>query len=459
MFIKSKVLASLLILSFFIFPLTVLAEEVNFNPHYIISNQEMRDSACMDYSQIESFLIRKGNLNQRALIDKDGIVKPATEIIYWAARNYQISPKVLLVTLQKEQSLIEDENPTSDQLDWAMGYAVCDDCSKSDPMIQKFKGFGKQVDSAAKRFNDYFQNPNQFNFKAGETYNIDGQSVTINNQATANLYIYTPHIHGNQNFRKIWDRWFKRTYPDGSLVKAVGAEGEKEIIYVIERGLKREIASMSILLSRYDADRIIEVNASDLDQYPDGIPIRLANYSLLSSPKGTVYLLVDDTLRGFASAEVFKTMGYNFEEVEEVSFEDLAVYQEGLPLTIKSIYPIGALLQDKTTGGVYYVEEGMKHPIWSKEIMDINYPHRKITPVSPEELDQYTTAEPAMFRDGELVMSPSSSTVYVISNGQKLPIADEATFNGLGYKWHNIIVTTDQALALHQTGEELKWLE
>lgn len=451
-----KIIGVFLLLSFLVLPCSVLAQiESSFNPNFILSDYEMRDHKAMSYDEIERFLDRKGNLNERALIDKNGIVQYATEIIYRASLDYLINPKVLLVTLQKEQSLVEDDTPTADQLDWAMGYAVCDDCSKDDPGIQKFKGFGKQIDRSAARLDYYFNNPTEFNFQAGKTCQIDGQIVIPGSQATANLYNYTPHLHGNENFKKIWDRWFSRLYPDGSLMQAVGSA--KNDIYLIQDGLKRKFGQMSALLSRYDIGKVIQVNASDLDQYPDGKPIKFPNYSLLSSPKGTVYLLVDDTLRGFTSAEVFRKMGYNWDEVEKVSLEDLVNYQEGDPITKNSVYPEGVLLQDKATGGVYYVKDGKKQPIWSVELMTTNFPGRKIVPVKAEELNNYLTIEPVVFKDGELVKSPAEPTVYVIANREKRPIIDEATFLGLGYKWTNIITASDKALSLHPLGEALKW--
>ncbi len=453
-----KKLVIFLFFCLLVVPLSALAQESmetesKFNPNFIISDYEMRDYKAMSYDEIKNFLERKGKLNRQTLVDKNGIVQYAAEIIYRAAQDYQINPKVLLVTLQKEQSLIEEDSPTDDRLDWAMGYAVCDDCSKDDPGIQKFKGFGKQVDRAAWRLNYYFANPDEFYFEVGQTFNIDGVQVTPANQATVNLYNYTPHIHGNENFWKIWNRWFLRTYPDGSLLQAAGS---KEI-WLIQDGLKRKFEQMSALLSRYDINKILQVNQIDLDQFEEGKPIKFTNYSLLKSPKGTVYLLVDDTLRGFTSAKVFKTMGYQWDEVEDASQEDLANYTEGKPITMESVYPEGALLQDKKTGGVYYVEEGVKKPIWSVELMKANFSSRKITPVSPEELEKYTTGEPVIFKDGELVKSPSEPTVYVISNGLKRPINDEATFLGLGYKWENIITTSEKALSLHTTGEPLIW--
>ena len=76
---------------------------------------------------------------------------------------------------------------------------------------------------------------------------------------------------------------------------------------------------------------------------------------------------------------------------------------------------------------------------------------------SIEELELYKKGEPVKFRDGEIIATkdPESlnRSVYVISNSQKRPIANREAFTALGYKWKNIIWTTDKVLDLHETGE------
>ena len=123
----------------------------NFNPNYILSDFELHDSFSMDLNQIQHFLGR-GFLADYVTEDWQGNTKYASDIIWRAAQNHKINPKFLLVLLQKEQSLVEDDAPNDRQLDWATGYAVCDDCSKDDPAIQRWKGFGKQINSAALQF-------------------------------------------------------------------------------------------------------------------------------------------------------------------------------------------------------------------------------------------------------------------------------------------------------------------
>jgi len=422
-----------------------------FNPNYIISDEELTDYNSMSLAQIQKFLEdKKSPLAWYATIDVDGLGRTASEIIWRVAQEYKINPKVLLVTLQKEQSLITDPTPEQKQLDWATGYGVCDSCSLSDPSIQKYKGFANQVDCTAGWKRWYLDNATLLSWvkKPGQTYLIDTYQITPANYATAGFYTYTPHYHGNYNFWKIWQDWFGKLFPDGTVLKEKDGPG----IWLIQRGMKRQFLTYSAFVSRYSPEKLIDVSKSELENYETGVPIKFPEYSLLRSPGGTVYLIVGDTRRGFASSEVFKTIGINPEEIIDVSWDEINSYTENDPITMQSVYPLGALLQDKTSGGVYFVENGVKRPIWAKQFLTLYFQNKKITAVSPDELKKYPTGEPVKFRDGELVLGESSPTVYFISNGERRPIPTEDVFNNLGFKWENIIKTTDKILSLHPIG-------
>ncbi len=177
----------------------------------IISDFQMFDYNSMNVSQIQSFLQSKNSyLATYISPDYQGVMKTSAEIIYDAAQRYQVNPKYILVTLQKEQGLIQMQSPTQKRLDWAAGYAVCDSCSMDDPKIQKYKGFGKQMDNTAGAMRFYSDKNSIYDFikRAGKTYTIDGETVVFETQATANLYTYTPHFHGNYTFWLIWQRYF-----------------------------------------------------------------------------------------------------------------------------------------------------------------------------------------------------------------------------------------------------------
>ena len=145
-------------------------------------------------------------------------------------------------------------------------------------------------------------------------------------------------------------------FPNGTLVQIRGEAG----VWLIQNGVKRPFHTKGALTSRFDFNKIVKVNKSDLDNYTKGSPIKFPQYSLIRSPRGTIYLLVDDVRRGITSGEVFKKIGYNPEEIINASWADVNAYAEGKPITEESSYPTGALLQDKETGGVYWVEDETK---------------------------------------------------------------------------------------------------
>jgi len=446
------------VLSFIVcllFTTKVSLAENNFNPNYIISDSEILDYTAMSLEEIKEFLRdRGGYLANYSCPDPDGKIMTAAEIIYDRAATNLVNPKFLLVLLQKEQSLIEDTSPKQSQLNWATGYG----CPDGGGCNSRWQGFWKQVNSASLQFRDYIDNPHLYTFKAGQTYTFTNPYsttatgttiVTPYNKATAALYNYTPHVYnGNFNFYNIWQRYFTREYYDGALLQAEGEAG----VWLIQNGKKRPFLTKAALTSRFDPNKVIIVNKSDLDKYPTGAAIKFQNYSLIRSPRGTVFLLVDDKRHGFASPEAFRKIGYNPEEIMDAGWEDINAYVEGKPLTATSTYPAGALLQDKKTGGIYWVYEGTKAPIWDATFLKTKFKGKKIIPVTETELADYETISPVLFGDGELVKSTNSPAVYLIADGQKRPFASGKVFEDLGYKWSNIITISPKVLYFYPEG-------
>ena len=439
---------------FFVFLFSPTANAQEFEPNYIISDADMLDYRSMEMFDIIQFIKSKGGtLGAKKFEDIDGKTKSAAALIYNNSRLYKINPKVLLVTLQKEQSLVDNPSPMQKNYDWATGWAVCDGCSLSDPKVLKYKGFAKQIDGTAGGYDWYMDqfssNKNTWLIWPNKTTTVDGIAVTPANSATAALYNYTPHIHGNENFHTLWNKWFSLEYPDGSLLHA---DGETDV-WVIQNGTRRTFKSLAVLQSRYDYVNMITVSKNDIDKYPEGPEIKFANYSLLRAPSGAIYLLVDDEKRHITSMDVFRTLGFNLEEVVEASFADLADYNDGKLISMESAYPTGALIQNNQTGGVYWVKDGVKQAIIDKTIMKINYSNFQIFSVAPDELQKYSNELPVRIKDGTLIKSNESSAVYVISDGTRRPIVSPETFSGMGYSWDNIKTVPQKVVDLHPLGE------
>lgn len=440
-----------------------------FNPNHIISDAEILDYDSMSLADIKAFMNAKGGYIAKNYFQNpnNGKMMTGSEIIYEIATTNKINPKFLIVLLQKEQSLIDEKTPKQSQLDWATGYG-CPDGGGCD---SRWKGLYKQINSASLQFLYYMDgcqekesltyNPylNKCSYKPGETYIFKNPYSTLNqettvvkpaNKATCGLYIYTPHVYnGNYNFYKLWQKYFTYTYPNGSLLQAEGEPG----VWLIHNGQKRPFTSKGALTSRFDQNKIITVKKSDLDKYATGAPIKFPQYSLIRSPRGTIFLLVDDKRRGFTSGEAFRKIGFNPEEILDASWDDINAYEEGIPITATSSYPTGALLQDRVSGGVYWVTEGTKAPLWDAVLLKTKYKWKSITQEDPEKLSSYKTVEPAIFGDGELIKSSVSPAVYVIDNGKKRPILSGKVFEELGYKWTNIIPVPKKIADLYEEGE------
>jgi len=157
----------------------------------------------------------------------------AAQIIYAVSQACGVNPQVLLVLLQKEQSLVTDEWPFSIQYRSATGYG----CPDTAPCDAQYYGFFNQIYRAAWQYKVYRGNPNNYNYRAGRnnyiqynpTASCGGQNVFIDNQATAGLYIYTPYVpnqkaldnlygtgdscsaYGNRNFWRMFTEWFGST--------------------------------------------------------------------------------------------------------------------------------------------------------------------------------------------------------------------------------------------------------
>ncbi len=189
-----------------------------FNASYIVSDGFMSASGTMSEAQIEQFLQQQESYLASYYVpthskigpndNVDSYSWPASHVIWQVANWYGINPEVILATLQKEQSLVSDPNPPQWALDWAMGYGCPDSTG-----CASYPGFATQVDMGTWNlwFNMYYANRHDSRvapYLTGKTVNIDGTAVYLGNGATAALYRYTPHFHGNQNFYSICVRWF-----------------------------------------------------------------------------------------------------------------------------------------------------------------------------------------------------------------------------------------------------------
>ncbi|MBI5222274.1 MAG: D-alanyl-D-alanine carboxypeptidase, partial [Candidatus Magasanikbacteria bacterium] len=327
------------------------------------------------------------------------------------------------------------------------------DCSLDDPAIQKYKGFGIQVDSAAGIIRWYYDNTSleQWIKRPDQLYIVDGKTIKPANYATAFLYTYTPHLQGNENFWKLWQQWFGQVWPDGSLVKSA----DDPTVYFIDKGKKRKIASMSALVSRFNLKLLMTVPENELKNYESGPPIDLPNYSILKQANN-YYLLDYDTLRPFASAELVKKIGYNPDEIIDIAEDDVKNYGLGSIIGTEALDITGHLARVKETKELLYLKDNTVYPFADEQIAKTNFPDLREEKISLASLQTYAQGNPVKFKDGALIGIKTTGGVYVIENGKKRHIASETVFTRLGYNWDNVIWVSELTAFLHEDGPSLE---
>ncbi|MFA5050514.1 MAG: hypothetical protein WC499_00140 [Patescibacteria group bacterium] len=447
--IKKIAVLSILVLTSFNWPLICRAE-VFFNPNSIISDHDLTDYQSMTLEEIQKFLENAGGtLDTYQCTDIDGRKKLASEIIYRAAQEYKVNPQIIITVLQKEQTLVSQPPKKSSQYDWATGFG-CYDYRKP---VQRFSGFATQVDRAAWRLRYFLEHPWEFFYRAGQTYKISRQKVSPQNSATAALYNYTPYVTGNKLFWSIWQKWFvKKTeskFADGTLLKAKGDNG----VWLIQNNQRRPFYSKTVFLLNHSFKNVREVSIEELKSFEIGEPMTFPNYSLVEASSGEIFMLIDGAKRSI-SEKIFKAIGFNPEEIIKVETNDLTTYKYGAP--IRTPYPSGALLQDKASKSVYYVEEDIKYPIVDQSILDVNFPYFHIVKAESKYLSEFKNGEPVKFRDGTLVKTTNEPNVYLITQGQRMPIPSEEIFDALGYQWSAILIIPETVLFMYPLGEPLK---
>jgi len=179
-------------------------------------------------------------------------------------------------------------------------------------------------------------------------------------------------------------------YPDGSLLRAKG--GEK--VYLIENNKKRWITTAEVFSSRYNWSDIQDVFSGDLDDIETGKNInKLGDGSLVKGTSEKVYLIEDGKKKWIVDAFTFNHRKYQWENIYQISDEDLNNYPEGENILDTSPYPDGTLVRGSCYK-VYLIENGQKKWISSEEVFNARgYKWDKVIVVSNDDLENYPEGE------------------------------------------------------------------
>lgn len=349
-----------------------------FNPGNIMSDYVMSNYNSMSEAEIQGFLFSKNSCDDTrtwrtgnnvgyfsesdprswhvigghyvCMAEESFNGESAAHIIWQAAQDYHINPQVLIVLLEKEQSLITDTYPNSIQYRKATGYG-CPDTAACD---SQYFGFKNQVRWAASHFHRVLTGEKRSTkYHIGESYvqyspTCAGTTINIQNLATVALYIYTPYqpnaaalagggdgcsAYGNRNFYSYFTEWFGSTQTTISINSTHLPDGE--YMFKTTAGLslgfeQSDNRAQALLLNTDESSnqqkfRLIRENNYyriqhigsgrylDLDGASafNGSKVQLWDYGNTCAQRWTIEILSDQTYRIRSACSLSKSLDVN----------------------------------------------------------------------------------------------------------------------------------------------------
>lgn len=292
----------------------------------------------------------------------------AASIIAIVAKACGISPKVILVTLQKEQGLVASTGPTKWGYDHAMGWG----CPDTAACETTYNGLFNQVYKGSWQFKQYRYNYLNFNFRKGMTAKIQyspssgcgSKSVTIDNWATAALYIYTPYTpnkaalanypgtascgaYGNRNFWAYYNSWFGSSVVGGYIIRKSGTS--TDYLVVDDTRWKMGASNTALLAAYAPYGPRGAVSSSYLASFSDAGTLG----RIIENPSGYNFLVDGGKRYKVGTCDVVTDYGFGCATVPEFSWDQIGL----LPAQSATLSPYIRL---SGTSLSYVLQDGVK---------------------------------------------------------------------------------------------------
>lgn len=230
--------------------------------------------------------------------------KSAAQLIYDEATAIGLNPQVILVTLQKEQSLVTDTWPYPSQYRSAMGYGCPESRTDCD---SQFYGFYNQVHlgarllraGIARNCGDTQTLPGWIiagKWGVGNSPLVDSKTTFLSTCTTGSLYNYTPHrpdsaytlnestyYYGNYNFINYFTSWFGSTWSNKLVRGSVSPN-----VYLLSQSRKYFIGSGDVLDAFRNLAPVKIVDQGFLDTITAGNNL---SHFVVSPTTGAVFLV------------------------------------------------------------------------------------------------------------------------------------------------------------------------
>lgn len=426
------------------------ADLSQFRPGNIISDAVFFNSATMSEAQIQSFLESKVSscrsgytclkdyyVQTRAIAAdamcgaySGGGTERASRVIYKVARACGINPQVLLVMLQKEQGLVTSTAPSA----WAYQAAMGQGCPDTAACDSRYYGLFNQVYGGAWQMKRYANPPGTSKFftwyAPGKTWNIlyhpnsacGRGAIYVENQATANLYYYTPYqpnaaalaagysigdgcsSYGNRNFFNYFTDWFGSTQTVAPIV-SVGYD-----IYIVSGGNRYHITAADWPVYKATFGAPVAVNADYISSFQDQGD---ASRFVRNRSNGTVSYLDSSATHRFPSCTLVSAWGGSCSSLTQLAAEEFDLARAGGEMT-----RLARLSGDDRT---FYIDGSTLAPVLDQGTAKIlNGGSTPFVGLMPKSVADSYTIGALRFAPGQFITLAGSTEVYLPTTDGRL---------------------------------------
>lgn len=376
------------------------ADASRFDPGLLISDAAFYDHDSMTVAEIQRFLesklptcrdddsgpkcIRNFVMDTPAATGEDGrcesveakTAQTAAQIIHDVAQACKISPKALIVTLQKEQGLIQAQNPTARMYNFALGMNCPDTpagCAASSAGFfwQLYKGAGQLQWYNDVRGSFSYLKVGSFITRRYQAANVESsigkdcgsRRFLLKSAATAALYYYTPYTpndaalknlystgdscsaYGNRNFWRFYTDWFGDPVA-GSFFIQTKTSGP----FLVSDNTKYPISDASLLTELKPLGEVGTVSQEYLDTFVTGTSLT----RLFKVASGALYIYDNGKRFNVSSCDLAAHFGLDCANAITFTSAQFNALPNGGVLTQ---YLAGA---DNT---LFYVKDGVRRQI------------------------------------------------------------------------------------------------
>ncbi|MEZ4617990.1 MAG: hypothetical protein R2867_21110 [Caldilineaceae bacterium] len=158
--------------------------------------------------------------------------------------------------------------------------------------------------------------------------------------------------------------------------------------------------------------------------------------------------------RIFPTAEIFLSHGYHWQQVVRISEKELTALPDGVPMAFRD----GTLIRGSGYT-IFVVEKGLKRPfLEADDFQGMGYRWENIIQIPDEQLNALFMG-PALVRGnrypaGTLLQS-NGQTVYLLCDGKRCPFPSVQVFQSWGFRWEDIINVAEEELVRYPLGKPI----